>query len=132
MAQATKQKKVTLDDLSPADRRRLAAEIATGEETSSSIDDREQERQAAARRERLRTMIDDRDHLRGCPNNGRVEAYAQRTPTRSDAAGTVIEPPRDVTVVRCLECGGTTLIDRPYTALVAELDGPDHHDEEAT
>jgi hypothetical protein len=76
------------------------------------------EKAAAARLEQLREFMHERDHLRDCPNDGRIEAYPETKPARPDKG----EPARPVTVIHCIECGGTTVLDEPYEEVLAALD----------
>lgn len=94
-----------LEGLSPEDRARLAREALAHE--------REQEQlqaiaTATERDQRIRALLDEfQVHVRGCPHrdaaSGRVEAFAQTRPPRP-AQGLPAQP---LTVIRCLECGGT-------------------------
>ena len=68
---------------------------------------------AAARDARVRELIRPRSHAEGCPvlpengGEGRVEHYSARRPANPLKA----EPARDLTIVRCIECGGTQPIE---------------------
>lgn len=61
-------------------------------------------------------LISDRTHAEGCPvlkgDGGRVEAFGARRPANREQA----EPAKDLTVLHCIECGGTmTLEGKPPT-----------------
>jgi hypothetical protein len=68
---------------------------------------------AQARDARVRELITPRTHAEGCPGlpenggRGRVEFYGARRPANPQKA----EPARDLTIVRCQECGGTRPIE---------------------
>lgn len=120
----TRKQKVTLDDLSPADRERLLVEAAG---TIASDDDVRQQAETARAAERnaaIAALLDDRDHLRGCPADGRVEAYGDRKPANPARA----IPAKDVTVIRCIECGGSTVIERSYAGVIADLEAASDDD----
>lgn len=111
---------VSLDDLAPADRERLLAEARTTVELDpvarrEAMDEIETEK-AARRSKAIAALMSDRDHLRDCPG-GRVEAFAATRPPQP-AKGL---PAKSVTTVRCIECGGATIIDQPYEATVAAI-----------
>lgn len=110
-------KKVTLDQLDDGTRAALKLELMEEQK------DAEAAKAAAAnvagelRNRATAGLLDDRDHLRGCPG-GRVESYASVRPARpADAI-----PKADVTVVRCVECGGSTVLEQPYPVTVAQID----------
>lgn len=109
-------KKVTLDQLTPAARDALRAELAAEQAATATVP-AEGDRQVAARTAAIAAMMHDRDHLRDCPG-GRVEAYEARRPPQPSKA----LPATDVTVVRCIECGGSTVIEQPYPATLAQID----------
>jgi hypothetical protein len=109
---------VTLDQLDPEARAALLAEASAQLTADSAVKLEGAEAEASARRvEALAELLDDRDHLRGCPG-GRVEAYAARKPPRPNDG----IPAADVTVVRCVECGGSTVLEQNYPATVAQLE----------
>lgn len=104
-----------LSDLAPEDRRRLAREAERQAAAEAAATDAAK---AARRRERMAALMSDRDHRRGCPQelagDGRLEAFGARKPPATARNGVVLEPAREVTVVRCIECAGQVVIDRPY------------------
>jgi hypothetical protein len=110
----TRQTKPTLADLSDADRAELLAELEASKAETSETD---AEREAAVRSQLIAAGLDDRDHLRGCPG-GRVEMYEATRPAQPSKG----RPAADVTVVRCIECGGSTVIETSYAAALAALD----------
>ena len=73
----------------------------------------EREKRAAARDAYVRTLIEDRDHLRGCPGEADpswpVEFFVAERP--GDAVNRQKGQPGPVTVVRCQECGGSHVLD---------------------
>lgn len=109
--------KISLDDLSAVDRARLAKELAAQDDATTE----EHVERAARRRAQLAELLDDRDHLRDCPG-GRVEAYANVKPARPQAG----EPAQPVTVVRCIECGGSTVLDRSFADVMADVESEDN------
>lgn len=114
-------KKVNLDDLSAADRERLLADARTTAEVDASGRREEiaavETRKADARNAAIASFMSDRDHLRDCPG-GRVEAYAATRPPQP-AKGL---PAAEVTIVRCVECGGATVKDQSYAITVAAIE----------
>jgi hypothetical protein len=106
---------VTLDELSPEARAQLL------EEAKASIDaaalPTDEEAAGAARNAQLGALMDPRDHLRDCPMDGRYEAYGDRRPAKPDQG----VPAEDVTVVRCIECGGTNVLSEAHGPLLARL-----------
>lgn len=75
-----------------------------------------------ARQRRIAALMDDRDHLRNCPDPLRVEAYASIRPAQPQNA----VPARPVTIVRCQECGGSMVLEQPYETTVAQLAADDN------
>jgi hypothetical protein len=65
----------------------------------------------------MKSLMADRDHLRDCPT-GRTEMYGGERPAQPEKG----IGPKAVTVVRCQECGGTTVLDEEYEAAIAALD----------
>lgn len=108
---------VSLADLSPEDRARLVAELESNEQAKRNAMDDAHARIADARQEAIAELIPDRAHLEGCPG-GRVEAYESRRPPNPKQG----IPAADVTVARCVECGGSTVKDQPYAETVKQLD----------
>jgi hypothetical protein len=107
-----------LSDLSPEDRARLA-EQARRENVVARRKDAAAK--AMRRRERMAGLLTPRDHLRGCPElagQGRVEWFAARKPPTTSPAGAIVEPAREVTVIRCLDCGGQVVVDRPLQDVI--------------
>jgi hypothetical protein len=114
-------KKITLEDLDDEARAELLAQLKGDGEVRQTV----AEQLARERDARLREQIDLRDHLRHCPMDGRVEAYPHTRPAKPQQG----LPARPVTVVRCIECGGTTVLEREYQEFIAsiqrdELDDP--------
>lgn len=109
-------KSVALKDLPAADRERLLAE-ARGEIKANVDAAQEAEEIVAKQRDgAIAELIDDREHAKGCPG-GRVEAYANTKPAKPQD-GIAAKP---VTVVHCLECGATTVIEQPYEQTMREV-----------
>jgi hypothetical protein len=102
--------KITLGDLSAADRKDLieqAREASKRNPTDVDGYDALSERERA-----IRALMDARDHSRGCPVGngvelGRVEGYDSRVPP-NPALG---QAAHEVAVIRCVECGGSTVLD---------------------
>lgn len=102
-------KPITLADLSDEDRKALLEEAR--EATTRNPVDVEGYDDLSDREKGIRSLMDARDHARGCPVEtgaelGRVEGYDARKPPRPDLG----EPERYFGVVRCVECGGTTVL----------------------
>ena len=66
--------------------------------------------------ERLSGLLEDRDHLRGCPG-GRVEVYAAVRP----AVPAKAQPAKEVSVVRCIECGGSTVMEERFETVLRSV-----------
>lgn len=109
--------KVTLDQLDDGARALLLAELQAQQATARAAVAVEGDRQIAARTAAIASLMHDRDHLRDCPG-GRVEAYEARRPPQPSKA----MPAADVTVVRCIECGGSTVLEETYPTVLARLD----------
>lgn len=109
--------KVTLDQLDDDARAALLAELARTQTATTTQAVAEGDRLAAARQAAIGDLMHDRDHLRDCPK-GRVEAYEARRPPQPSRA----IPATDVTVVRCMECGGSTVIEDAYALTLARID----------
>lgn len=124
MAPRTTTQKTGLADLSPEDRAALLEELRADENAKAETEAQIAEKRVAFRQEAIAELLDDRDHLRECPvadagaAGGRVEMYEARRPAQPSKG----KGPADVTVVRCLECGGSTVLERPYASTVAALD----------
>jgi hypothetical protein len=112
MTPRTATKRVTLGDLSDDDRAALLEEAReAARHNPTNVPGYEE----LSDQERLiRGLMDARDHLRGCPVQegrtlGRVEGYDGRKPP-NPATGT---PERRLAVIRCIECGGTSVLAVP-------------------
>jgi hypothetical protein len=66
----------------------------------------------------VRGLIHDRDHLVDCPNDGRVEFYPHRIPAKPNDG----IPAEDVTVARCIECGGSSVVREPFGVVLARVE----------
>lgn len=114
-----KPKAITLADLSTEDRKRLLEQAR--EEAKHNPRDVDGYDELTERERAFRVLGDARDHMRGCPVQtgtelGRVEGFDARKPP-SPATG---EPERILGVIRCCECGGSTLLDAPIDQAVDE------------
>jgi hypothetical protein len=108
---------ITLADLPPDVRAALLAEAAAEKQAVAQAAVQSAEDAGAARNAAIAALMDDRDHLRNCPG-GRVEAYQARKPARpADAI-----PARNVTVIRCIECGGSLVLEQEYAVTNAAID----------
>lgn len=122
----TQQKpKVDLDRLSPDEKAQLLAELQAEQQA-------EAEALVTVRNDAMKSLMSDRDHLKDCPT-GRTEMYAATRPADPKKA----RPEQPVTVVRCQECGGSTVLDESYEdavrrleAIVAEAGDVDETEEE--
>ena len=88
-------------------------------------------KRAVDRDRRIRALMPERAHFENCPaldGAGRMEAYDVHQPPQPGKNN----PPRDILVVRCIECGGSkvhengtvaTLIDRPARQGMADGGG---------
>lgn len=119
---ATSQK-THLADLDPEGRAELLAELRAEQDAAKTDAQVTLELRAAARTEAFAKRMDSRDHLRDCPfadtaTGGRFEAYAQTKPPQPEKA----IPARPVTVVRCIECGGTCVLDEPFDTVSAQIE----------
>lgn len=111
MPPATRKRRLTLADLSDEDRKALledAREAARHNPTDVDGYD-----ELGEREKRIRELMDARDHMRGCPVQegttlGRIEGYDAHKPPNPNTGA----PGRVVAVIRCLECGGTSVFDR--------------------
>lgn len=118
MPQPRNQKdKVTLDQLTPEARQALLTELRADTVAQAEAVASIAEQSAAVRNRATGRLLHDRDHLRDCPG-GRVEAYESRRPPQPSQGRAAT----DVTVVRCVECGGSTVLEQPYAATVAAID----------
>lgn len=107
---SSRKPRVTLSDLTDEDRRALREELR--DDLSRNPTDVEGYDELSDREKGIRALMDARDHLRGCPVStgerlGRVEAYDARKPANPAKA----EPERTLGVVRCIECGGGSVLD---------------------
>lgn len=127
-------KGITLADLSEDDRKALLEDAR--EQAKHNPTDVPGYERLTARNKAIRALMDARDHVRGCPVQegtelGRIEGYDGRKPP-NPAAG---QPEKFLGVVRCVECGGSSLldttIDAAVEATVAELGLEDPPDENA-
>lgn len=105
-------RRVTLADLSDDDRRALLLEAR--EEAKRNPTDVVGYDDLSERERVIRGLMDARDHMRGCPvqegtDLGRVEGYDAFRPP-NPATG---RPAATIAVVRCIECGGTSVLDDP-------------------
>lgn len=125
---AKKAKAITLGDLSDEDRKALVEQAR--EEAKRNPTDVDGYVELTPRERAIRALMDARDHSRGCPVQegrelGRVEGYEGRKPP-NPALG---EPEKYLGVVRCIECGGSTLLaERLEPAIEAMLDELDEAD----
>lgn len=108
---------VTLGDLSDEDRKALLDQAR--EQAKHNPTDVAGYGELTARNKAIRELMDARDHVRGCPVQegrelGRIEAYDGRRPP-NPATG---EPERYLGVVRCVECGGSTVLDARLEAAI--------------
>lgn len=111
---------VTLGDLSEADRKALLEEAR--EQAKHNPTDVVGYDTLTARNKAIRMLMDARDHSRGCPVQdgrelGRVEGYDGRKPP-DPATG---QPEKYLGVVRCQECGGSTLLEERLDEAVTRL-----------
>lgn len=114
-------KKPALADLSDEDRAALRSEFEAEQQAANVAKLSDVERVAAAKMHAFAALMDPRDHLRNCPAEdgaGRFEYYAETKPAQPQKA----QPAQPVTVVRCIECGGSTVIERPYPVVMAEIE----------
>jgi hypothetical protein len=115
-------KKPTLADLSDEDRAALRAELDAEQLADITAKISDVERGAAAKLRAFAALMDPRDHLRNCPaedGTGRFEYYAETKPAQPQKA----LPAQPVTVIRCIECGGSTVLERSYPVVLAEIEG---------
>lgn len=109
---------LSLADLTPEAREELLAQARQG----GTAVDPDTVAKAALRDDQLKELLRSRDHMDGCPvdttGQGRVESYASRRPAKPDEA----IPAKDVTVIRCIECGGSRVIEKSYEEVVAEIE----------
>lgn len=112
MPPVAKPKTITLADLSDEDRTKLLEEAR--EASKRNPTNVEGYAELSEREQAIRGLMDARDHLRDCPVGlgrelGRVEGYDSRVPPRPDLG----QPERFVAVIRCVECGGSTVLEAP-------------------
>lgn len=112
---------ITLGDLSEADRRELLAEAKEAAKRNPvEVDGYE----ALSDREKaIRALMDARDHSRGCPVGeglelGRIEGHDGRVPP-NPAIG---QAAYHVAVIRCMECGGETILNGKGSRPLLELE----------
>lgn len=115
---------ITLADLSDEDRIALLAQAR--EEAKRNPVDVDGYAELPDRDKRVRALMDARDHARDCPvalglELGRVEGYDARKPPRPDLG----EPARDVGVIRCIECGGASVLDESIDVAVRGAELPE-------
>lgn len=107
-----KPRRITLNDLSDEERSALLEEAR--EASKRNPTDIDGWAELAPREKVIRGLMDARDHMRGCPVQegrelGRIEGYdAWRPP--NPATG---RPPANIAVIRCIECGGSSVLDDP-------------------
>jgi hypothetical protein len=99
--------------LSDSERAELLAELRA-EQTATAAAELV-ERDLTPRERAIRELLRERDHLENCPlvederrAIGRVEAYNEVRPANLKVGRMVPEP---VTVARCIECGGSRLLE---------------------
>lgn len=110
MPQPRAKRRITLSDLSDEDRRSLLAEAA--EASKHNPRDVDGYADLTPREQAVRELMDARDHARECPTAsgaelGRIEGYDARRPP-DPASGA---PERYFGVIRCVNCGGATVLD---------------------
>lgn len=126
----TPPKPITLADLSDEDRKALVEQAR--EEAKRNPTDVPGIENLTERELAIRALMDARDHARGCPVQegrelGRVEGYEGRKPP-NPATG---EAERFLGVIRCVECGGSTVLDERLDPAVERAieelgEGPDN------
>ena len=121
MPQPRKQR-ITLADLSSEERGALLADAR--EASKRNPTDVPGYEDLSHREKAIRTLMDARDHMRGCPVQegrelGRVEGFDTEQPPDP----TIGRPRRQIGVVRCVECGGTTVFKDPPLTLEEALAG---------
>lgn len=121
MPPATKPRRITLADLSDEDRKALLSEAR--EAARFNPTDVEGYDSLAPREKAIRGLMDARDHTRGCPVQegtelGRIEAYDAYKPRNPDTG----EPARTIAVIRCVECGGSSVLADQDGGLEAALE----------
>jgi hypothetical protein len=119
-------KRLTLADLSDADRAELEAQADARARHAIKRNPTDVEGYDAlpAREKAIRTLMDARDHLRDCPVQigaelGRIEGFDAEQPP-NPAIG---RPRRMIAVVRCVECGGSTVFKDPPLTIEEALAG---------
>jgi hypothetical protein len=107
-----------LSDLTAEEREQLARELHATEQA-------EKEKIGLRRAEQLHGELRERDHLDGCPIYsgeqsavGRMEAYAATKPHNPRTGS----PEKALTVVRCIQCGGSVVKEEAYDAFLERLD----------
>lgn len=120
-------KRITLADLSDEDRLALLKDAR--EEAKRNPTDVPGYDELSDAEKARRSLMDARDHLRGCPVQegtelGRIEAYDVRRPP-NPATG---EGPKQLGVVRCIECGGTSALGTNIEDALARLTTADVDD----
>lgn len=121
--------RITLADLNADDRRELLE--AAREEAKHNPTDVPGYEDLSDREKAIRGLMDARDHSRGCPVQtgttlGRVEGFDGTRPP-NPAIG---RPAAELGIVRCMECGGQTVLDTTLNvAVAAALDGDVEDDE---
>jgi hypothetical protein len=110
---------ITLADLSDADRRTLLEQARAAARRNPV--DVEGYDELSDRERAFRALMDGFDHAKGCPVQegevlGRVEGFESRRPP-NPATGT---PAETVSVLRCCECGGSTVKEGTLDDLVDE------------
>lgn len=109
MPPATARRRVTLADLTDEDRRAVLEEAR--EASKRNPTDVPGYSKLSKAEKAIRDLMDARDHLRGCPVQegnelGRIEAYDATKPA-NPAQGTPAAPR---CVIRCIECGGASVL----------------------
>lgn len=100
---------IDIDSLSAEQKAQLLNELQAERQADAEVE-------ADARNEALKLLMADRDHLRDCPT-GRTEMYSATAPAQPRKG----IGPKEVTVIRCQECGGSTVLDQSYDDSVEQL-----------
>jgi hypothetical protein len=125
LAEAANEAKVAANPSPPT----AGATVLTDEDRARIHAEVEAERQAAAastgdaradaRMRAIAGLMEPRDHARECPMlPHRTEAYTGRVPPRPQDG----IPARDVTVVRCQDCGESLVVQEAYPVVMAQIE----------
>ena len=120
MPQPRTAKRITLGDLSSEARKALLEEAR--EAAKHNPTDVAGYAELTERERAIRDLMDARDHSRGCPVQegtelGRVEGMDAYRPGDPNTG----RPPATIAVIRCVECGGSSVLDTPPTDLETAL-----------